>query len=133
MCKSLLNYFSMDSKNSRLQKKLERKEARAKHSELKRKLVSAELDIRDNNSELYNVKKDFKVDKKIRNLERKTKKAKSQSAYEKMRNELDKSKHARTARKLERQRYKKETRKMRTVGGTYGYKSYKHYGGGYNR
>ncbi len=50
-----------------------------------------------------------------------------------MRDELDKSKHARTARKLERKRYRKETRKMQTVGGTYAYKSYRHYGGGYNR
>ena len=120
MCKKI---FSMEARNERLAKKLARKEARAEHKKLKRELVEADLYIRDADSELYNMKRDFKVDKKIRNIDRKTKKAKSQSAYEKMRNELDKSKHARTARKLERQRYKKETREMRLVRGASSYKS----------
>ena len=58
MCKKI---FSMEARNERLAKKLARKEARAEHKKLKRELVEADLYIRDADSELYNMKRDFKV------------------------------------------------------------------------
>ena len=124
MCKK---WFSIESRNARLQKRLDKKESVAKNKELKMRLAYAE-----DMSHVYNdYLADRKADRKIKKTKRNAKKIKAKNIYETAKTELDLNKHIRSARKLEKKRYKRETRKMRTVSGTNAYKSYKQYGGGY--
>ncbi len=73
--RKMKNPFSMEARNKRLQKRLNKKKARAKNKELKQELIGAELFIRNADSTIYNMKQDFKVNKKIKNINRKTKKS----------------------------------------------------------